>query len=437
MANYALITGNALETIDLYSDVVRREGLEAVLVRHPDDTRRIVSERGKPKLVIADLEVARDNGFKLLREVQSSIPGSDRPIVVASVSRELRTTAGDLMEALGITEVLPSGADARAVGVTVRRALMQDTRPGTDPCPPPAADDEPEQTRLARAAATGFDNDSPPDKALEDLAAQTADAFGVPYVLVSLTLDEGQWFKSHTRSSEAPLDSRRPPFDASFCNYVVESGQPVLVSDATMHPIFATNPLVRSGIVTTFAGAPLVTRDGDALGSLCILDSRMGSIAPARVDVLATLAKRIANELELRSKVVVVDHDRRVVYANRAACELMDVPAHRAMVMSRDEFLRECAGLFEDSVGFLSKFSATAGVLKAFTCEVEQERPVSRLVRWSVKPIELPDGVGQLFSLAGIDQPAGRAVSGRYSVVPPIASTRPGRAAGTRAKRKA
>jgi hypothetical protein len=132
---------------------------------------------------------------------------------------------------------------------------MQDTRPGTDPCPPPAADDEPEQTRLARAAATGFDNDSPPDKALEDLAAQTADAFGVPYVLVSLTLDEGHWFKSHTRSSEAPLDSRRPPFDASFCKYVVESGQPVLVSDATMHPIFATNPLVRSGIVTTFASA--------------------------------------------------------------------------------------------------------------------------------------------------------------------------------------
>jgi PAS domain-containing protein len=140
---------------------------------------------------------------------------------------------------------------------------------------------------------------------------------------------------------------------------------------------------------------------------------------------------------QLEGGVVVVDHERRVVYANRAACELMDVPAHRAMDMSRDEFLRECAGLFEDSAGFLSKFSAAAGVLKAFTCEVEQERPVPRLVRWSVKPIELPDGVGQLFSLAGIDQPAGRAVSGRYSVVPPIASTRPARAAGTRAKRKA
>src|SRR6058998_1726970 len=56
MANYALINGNALETIDLYSEVVRREGLEAVLVRDPEETRRIVSERGRPRLVIADLE---------------------------------------------------------------------------------------------------------------------------------------------------------------------------------------------------------------------------------------------------------------------------------------------------------------------------------------------------------------------------------------------
>src|SRR5262245_56178979 len=117
MANYALITGTASETIDLYRDVVRREGLEAVLVRDPEETRRIMSEKGRPKLVIADLEVARDAGFKLLREVQTSIPSSDRPFVLAAVSRELRTTAGDLMDSLGITEVLPNDADARSIGV--------------------------------------------------------------------------------------------------------------------------------------------------------------------------------------------------------------------------------------------------------------------------------------------------------------------------------
>jgi PAS domain-containing protein len=473
MANYALITGTALETMDLYSDVVRREGLEAVLVHDPEETRRIMSEKGRPKLVIADLEMARDAGFKLLREVQSSIPRSDRPLVLASVSRELRTTAGDLMDALGITEVLPSDADAHSIGVAVHRVLTQDLRPVTDPCPPPSPEDDSEQTRLARAAAVGLD-DTPPDKALQNLVAQTVDAFGVPYALVSLTLDDAHWFKSHASTSAGALEAR-PVFDASFCRYVVESGQPVLVSDATVHPSFAANPLVRGGIVATFAGAPLVTRRGDALGALCILDTRAGAIGAARVDLLARLARRVAAELELRSEarssaievirlneklaqererhllsktglamfeavlsqldagVVVVDGKGRIVHANRAAGELLDLTAHRMMGMSREGFLRECAGLYEDADAFLAKMSSARRSLKALTHEIEQERPVTRLVRWASKPIDLPDGMGELITLTELEHHAVSAVSGRYSVVPPVASPRPARAANARA----
>jgi PAS domain-containing protein len=470
MANYALITGNALETIDLYSEVVRREGLEAVLVRDPEETRRIVSERGRPKLVIADLEMNRDSGFKLLREVQSSIPDADRPVVVAAVSRELRTTAGDLMDALGITEVLPCDADARSIGATVHRVLTQDARPNTDLCPPPLADEG--ESRQARAAATSLD-ESPFDKSLQDFVSQTAEAFGTPYAVVSLTVEEGHWFKSHAHLPNGANEARNPSFDASFCAYVVESGHPVLVSDTSMHPKFVAHPLVRGGIVGCFAGAPLVTRDGDSLGSLCILDTRPGAIPAACVDVLGRLAKRVADDIELRSKarssalevirlneklaqererhnlskgglalfeavlsqldggVIVVDREGRVVYANRAAGELLDLPAHRMMGMPRHELLRECAGLFDDAEGFLAKVASANSGLKAFSHEFEHERPTARLVRWSAKPIELPDGMGQLFALQELDQRVLHPVSGRYSVVPPIASTRPSRPVST------
>jgi PAS domain-containing protein len=466
MANYALITGTALETIDLYTDAVRREGLEPVVVNDPEDTRRIVAEKGRPKLVIADLEMARDAGFKLLREVQSSIPLSERPVVLAAVSRELRTTAGDLMDALGITEVLAIDTNARSLGVTMQRLLAQDTRPGTEPCPPPAADDEGEQTRLARAAATGLD-DATPEKALERLVVQTAEVFGVPVALASLTLEEGHWFKVSTRGILE--GGRNPPFDGAFCRYVVEQDQPVLVSDATVHPTFATHPLVRGGVVGSFAGAPLVTRDGDPLGALCILDTRAGAIPAARVDVLARLAKRVAEELELRSKarssalevirlneklaqerdkhqtwraglaqfdailaqldvgIIVVSRERCVAYANRAAGEMLDLTAHRMAGMSRDDLLKECSTLVDEPEGFLTKLAPVRVDLKAFTCEIEHERPTPRLVKWSVKPIELPDGMGQLIMLTELHLIATRAVSGRYSVVPPLASTRPAR----------
>jgi PAS domain-containing protein len=295
----------------------------------------------------------------------------------------------------------------------------------------------------------------------------------VPYALASLTLDDGYWFKSHV-SSGGSLETRSATFDASFCLYVVEADQPVLVSEASIHPAFAANPLVRSGIVASFAGAPLVTRDGDVLGSLCILDSKAGAFGAARVDLLVRLAKRVADELEVRTKarssalevirlneklalerdrhqlskvglaqlesilsqldqgVIVVDREHRIAYANRAAGDFLDVQAHRITGVLRDDVLQDSAALFDDHDAFVAKMSAARSGLKAFSCEFEQLRPVQRLVEWSVKPIELPDGMGQLITIAQREQHAARAVSGRYPVVPALASGRPARAATAR-----
>jgi PAS domain-containing protein len=376
------------------------------------------------------------------------------------------------MDALGITEVLPNDADVRSVGVAVHRVLSQEPRPTTDPCPPPANDDV-EQLRLARVAATSLE-DGPSDKALQDLVSHTAEAFGVPYVVVSLTLEEGHWFKSHASPPLGSVEARTPAFDSSFCRYVVEAGQPVLISDATMHPTFATNRLVRGGVIGSFAGAPLVTRDGDVLGALCILDVKAGGIAANRVDTLARLAKRIAEDLELRSKarssalevirlneklaqerdkhqlsksglaqleavfaqldggVVVIGGEDRVLYANRVAGELLDLPAHRMAGMKWDDFLQECGGVFDEPEAFMSKMAGSRAPQRATAHEFEHDKPMSRMVRWSVKPIELPGGMGQLIALTEMDQPTARAASGRFSVVPQAPAPRSSRAVNAR-----
>jgi GAF domain-containing protein len=331
--------------------------------------------------------------------------------VLASVSRELRRPPETSADALGITEVPER---CRCAFDRRRGSPRAHAGPAPRHRSPSAAvpEDDSEQTRLARAAAVGLD-DTPPEKALENLVAQTVDAFGVPYALVSLTLDDAHWFKSHASTSAGALGVR-PVFDASFCRYVVESGQPVLVSDATVHPSFAANPLVRGGIVATFAGAPLVTRRGDALGALCILDTRAGVIGAARVDLLARLAKRVAAELELRSEarssaieVIRLNeklaqererhlprrparHVRRILSqldagsssstARAGSCtptaagELLDLTAHRMMGMSRE-------GSFENARAstrtptLSAKMSSARGSLKALTHEIEQERP--------------------------------------------------------------
>ncbi|MET0594050.1 MAG: GAF domain-containing protein, partial [Polyangiaceae bacterium] len=272
MGDYALITGNAGDVTELYSQVVRREGLEAVVVRDSAEAKRIVSVRGKPKLVLADLEMSRDASFNLLREVQTSIPTDDRPAILASVSRELSTTARDLTDTLGIAEVLPHGADEQMVGSAVRRALTKEPRSETVSCPPPTPEDEGDHLRRARLAALSLIDEGPSARVLKELLAQTAEAFAIPMAVISLALDDVNWFEVFTPPGTDIGETQRVLLDETFCSYVVDSGQPVVVQNAGAHPALASNPLVRNGTIASGAGVPLTTPDGDVLGALYIFD---------------------------------------------------------------------------------------------------------------------------------------------------------------------
>src|SRR6202012_494330 len=98
-------------------------------------------------------------------------------------------------------------------------------------------------------------------------------AFEVPVALVSLVLEEKQWFKAHFGLGGKLLEERGTPRDWAFCKHVVASEEPLIVHDAKVHPMFATNPLVLDGSVRGYAGAPLLTADGYALGTVCLIDS--------------------------------------------------------------------------------------------------------------------------------------------------------------------
>lgn len=443
MGEYALITGNALDVTELYSQVVRSEGLEAVIVRDSDEAKRIVSVRGKPKLVMADLEMSRDAGFSLLREVQSSIPSDDRPAVLASVSRELRTTARDLTDALGIAEVLPQGADARTVGSAVRRALTKDHRK-TETCPAEVPDAEEEGLRRSRLSAMSILHSSSSETAIDELLAQIAEAFAMPIVLISLTLEDGPSFKSYVAPRIKLPERRRALLDESFSAYVLDSGQPLIVQDASAHPTFAANELVRCGVVASGAGIPLTTPDGDVLGALCVFDTKPASIQPAFIDMLARLARRVAAELDLQSKarssalevirftekmaqerhnhetvkstlsqfesvleqlddgVLIMSHERSILYANRAACDFLDMSVGDLKGMTRNEFVRACGKLFDHPQVLPDDLAPRPSSLP-FSCEVELRRPVRRLLRWSCKAVELVDGRGMMTTLVELE----------------------------------
>src|SRR5215210_6010633 len=90
--------------------------------------------------------------------------------------------------------------------------------------------------RLAALEGTGLLG-SGPSEALDDLAGLARDVIAVPVALVTLVDPEGQTFVGSSGLEDAGAAGRRAPLSHSFCQYVVAQAEPLVVSDATEHPV--------------------------------------------------------------------------------------------------------------------------------------------------------------------------------------------------------
>jgi two-component sensor histidine kinase len=143
---------------------------------------------------------------------------------------------------------------------------------------------------LDTAAEPGFD-----DAVL--VAAQLCD---VPIALVSLVDEHRQWFKA-----AVGLTISDTPRDVSFCGHAIREPELFVVEDATLDPRFASNPLVTGEpFIRFYAGAPLVTSDGLAIGTICVLDHRARMLTAGQQLALSALASQVMAQLELRRSLV-------------------------------------------------------------------------------------------------------------------------------------
>ena len=139
--------------------------------------------------------------------------------------------------------------------------------------------------------------DTPPETAFDDITALAAHICKRPISLISLIDSRRQWFKSRRG-----LDVTETPRDISFCAHaILNPAEVMVVPDAKRDERFADNPLVTGPPhVRFYAGAPLVTGRGEALGTLCVLDRDPGEMSVAEVEALRTLARSAMAQLESR-----------------------------------------------------------------------------------------------------------------------------------------
>ncbi|MDP3070747.1 MAG: PAS domain S-box protein [Opitutaceae bacterium] len=133
---------------------------------------------------------------------------------------------------------------------------------------------------------------------LTKLAAQVLDA---PVCLVSLVDDRRQFFKSAQGLGGPAGAARQTPLTHSFCQHVVTSGAPLVVHDATAHPLVCDNLAIRDLGVQAYLGAPIRSPDGFVLGSLCVIDTQPRRWEPRDEELMREFAGLVDTEIALRA----------------------------------------------------------------------------------------------------------------------------------------
>ena len=139
--------------------------------------------------------------------------------------------------------------------------------------------------------------DSAPEAAFDDLVAIAAAICGVPTATVSLIDEDRQWFKARHN-----LDLTETSRDVSFCGHaILDPDQVMVVPDASTDERFHDNPLVAAqGGIRFYAGAPLKSEDGHAVGTLCVFGGEAMQLDASQIGALQALSRQVSQLLELR-----------------------------------------------------------------------------------------------------------------------------------------
>ncbi|MEO7493793.1 MAG: EAL domain-containing protein [Massilia sp.] len=138
--------------------------------------------------------------------------------------------------------------------------------------------------------------DTSPEEEFDRITRVAARLFGVPIALVSLVDAKRQWFKSRFG-----LEACETPRDISFCGHALTQSEPFLIEDALADPRFADNPLVTGAPhVRSYAGVPLRSTNGYAVGTLCLIDHVPRSFDADDVAALVDLARMTEEQFRRR-----------------------------------------------------------------------------------------------------------------------------------------
>ncbi|MFN6536003.1 MAG: PAS domain S-box protein [Nostoc sp. EkiNYC01] len=148
--------------------------------------------------------------------------------------------------------------------------------------------------------------DTPPEEVFDGLAQLAANFCETPIALITLVDAEREWFKS-----KVGVTTSEVPRNISFGGYTILQSQILIIPDTCQDERFATNPFVTSNNCFRFyAGVPLITSHGFALGTLCVIDFAVRNLNFKEEVALQQLARQIISYLELHRQKIIDDSQK-------------------------------------------------------------------------------------------------------------------------------
>jgi GAF domain-containing protein len=144
--------------------------------------------------------------------------------------------------------------------------------------------------------------DSPAEEHFDRLARLAARAVNAPVALVSAIDRDRQFFKSCLGLPEPWASQRETPLSHSFCQHVVAAREPVIVSDARTDERLLDNLAIRDLGVIAYLGVPLITREGHAIGTLCVIDHEPRIWKGDEISLVKDVAAAVVTEITLRGE---------------------------------------------------------------------------------------------------------------------------------------
>ena len=240
-----------------------------------------------------------------------------------------------------------------------------------------------EQLRLAALQRYGI-LDTPPEPQFDRLVELAARFFDLPIVLLTFIGEHRQWFKA-----TLGVNISEVPRSESFCTVAITQEGVMAIPDATLHEHLRTLPVVMGEPhIRSYAGAPLITPDGQKVGTFCVLGTEPRDFTQKEKDLLASFADMAMAELRVRQSLADLNemamNDALTGLPNRVqfrqqlitACQRADVTGEKVVVglMDLDRFK-----LINDTFGHAGGDALLRGVARRLQEAIATSDVVARM----------------------------------------------------------